>query len=272
MDYHRFQQSNKIEIYIKQLIRSYELYQAEARKNIQLILERFKQEDLSYGKAWEDIMKYWHYANTMINVNVVARDEYGNITQDQLPDDLGDIPMDDHVVIVILGIKLDDDGTMSDELIGRLQVGLAIAKRLKNAYVVVTGGATAKKAPEVTEGGLMGAWLLSHGLEKHRLIIENKAPDTVSNAKYTYHILKEKYPQVDSVVMVSSDYHVSRACMLYYSTLILAALEVDGKPLKMVGNAGFKTGIVGYESINLQALCMCQVANIDYLKLLVELE
>ena len=35
---------------------------------------------------------------------------------------------------------------------------------------------TASGNPDVTEGGLMGEWLLEHGLSEDRLIIEDQAP------------------------------------------------------------------------------------------------
>lgn len=107
-------------------------------------------------------MDYWSYVNTDMPVNL-------NVAPDGLA-------QDDSLCIVILGFALNSDGTMKDELIGRLETGLASAEKYPNAYVVVTGGGTAAGNPNVTEGGLMGEWLLEHGLDEERLIVEDQAP------------------------------------------------------------------------------------------------
>lgn len=173
------------------------------------------------------------------------------------------LPNDNSMLVVILGFALNDDGTMKQELIGRLETGLAIAKEYPESYVVVTGGGTAKNNPNVTEGGLMGEWLLKQGLEPSRLIVENRAQDTVGNAKNTYEVLKTKYPSVNKVVLVTSDYHVPRGCILYYTKFVLEGLENNSAPLSIISNAGFKTGPLGYESVQLQARGICQMAGID---------
>ena len=71
----------------------------------------------------------------------------------------------------------------------------------------------------------MGEWLLKQGLEPSRLIVENRAQDTVGNAKNTYEVLKTKYPSVKNVVLITSDYHVPRGCILYYTKFVLEGLE-----------------------------------------------
>jgi uncharacterized SAM-binding protein YcdF (DUF218 family) len=118
----------------------------------------------------------------------------------------------------------------------------------------------------------MAKWLIEKGVNEDRIIVESRAADTVGNAVYTYEILQEKYPQVTSIVLVSSDYHVSRGCLLYYSTMVLAALKAGGKQLEIVYNAATKTNNLGYETIALQAWSVCQVAGINYEKLNNELE
>ncbi len=235
--------------YIADLIGYYKQYQESAETDILRTLEEMALVDPVQAEAWEQIMAYWSYVNTDMVVNI------GTVPEG--------LPEDDSVAIVILGFALNDDGTMKDELIGRLQTGLAIAVAYPNSYVVVTGGGTAKNNPNVTEGGLMGQWLLDQGLAEDRLIIENKAPNTVGNAENTYKILSEEYPQVDSFVMVTSDYHVPRGCILFYSKCLLAAYESGGEPLELISNAGFYTGSNGYESISLQANGVASVAGVS---------
>ncbi len=235
--------------YVNDLILYYRDYQEDAQTDIDRVLDEMRAVDKGQADAWEKIMDYWSEVNSDGFVNV------GTVPEG--------LPKDDSVAIVILGFALNDDGTMKEELIGRLQTGLNIAEAYPNSYVVVTGGGTAKNNPDVTEGGLMGEWLLAQGLDESRLIVENRAPDTVGNAKYTYEILKEKYPQVGSVVLVTSDYHVSRGCILYYSKFVLDALSTGKEPLEIIANAGYYTNSSGYETIALQAKGVASVVGIS---------
>ena len=245
-----------MDIYIKQLIRNYELYQDESKNLNASIFESFKKANLEEALAWQDIMDYWHHIHTDFKVNETC----------------DNLPSGDSIVISILGIKLNDDGSMKDELIVRLKAGLELARRYPHAYVVVTGGPTANLNKNVTEGGVMGQWLLDHGLDQSRLIVEDRAMDTIGNAIYTYELLKECYPQVNGVVVVSSDYHVARGSLLYEATLRLAALKSKGKKLSVISNVGAKTDNPGYETIFLDAWSLCMVVGIDYGMLSVELE
>ena len=237
-----------VDSYIADLIAYYKNYQEDAETDIQRTLEEMALVDPVQAEAWTDIMAYWSHVNTDMVVNI------GTVPEN--------LPTDNSVAVVILGFALNSDGTMKDELVGRLQTGLAIANAYPESYVVVTGGGTAANNPDVTEGGLMGEWLLEQGLSESRLIIENQAPNTVGNAENTYKILSEQYPQVKSLVMVTSDYHVPRGCILFYSKCLLAAYESGGEALEMISNAGYYTGSNGYESISLQASGVASVAGV----------
>ena len=231
-----------------ELISYYRDYQETADTDIMRVLDELKEVDEKKYTVWSDIMAYWQYVNTDMEVSV-----------GELPDGL---PQDDSMCIVVLGFKLNDDGTMKQELIDRLTVGLQSAKKYPHAYIAVTGGGTAPGHPDATEGGLMARWLLDHGISRDRIIVEDKAGNTVGNAENTYNILHEKYPQVNCLAMVTSDYHVPRASVLFYSKCLLAAQAVGGEPLRIVANAGCMTGSQGYESISLQADGVASVAGV----------
>ena len=235
--------------YVQQLIAYYRDDQEDAETDIARVLSEMAEADAQQAEAWTQIMDYWSYVNTDMPVNL-------NVAPDGLA-------QDDSLCIVILGFALNSDGTMKNELIGRLETGLASAEKYPNAYVVVTGGGTAAGNPNVTEGGLMGEWLLEHGLDEERLIVEDQAPDTVGNAENTYRILSEQYPSVKDLVMVTSDYHVPRGSILFYSKCLLSAYESGGEPLQVIANAGYETGSQGYESIALQASGVASVAGVS---------
>ena len=103
----------------------YSTYQSTAKTDIQRLVEKLKALNSTKGEEWEKIMKYGDYVNTDMNVNV-----------DGLPN---------------------DDSTMKDELVGRLQTALASAQKYPNAYVAVTGGGTAKNNPNAIEADQMAA-------------------------------------------------------------------------------------------------------------------
>ena len=240
---------NDADVLISQLIGYYTDYMEDSVTDIERVLVELKSVDKKKGEAWDSIMHYWLEVNSPDFTHV-----------SEVPQGL---PKDNSMSVVILGFALNDDGTMKEELVGRLQTGLAIAKEYPKSYVVVTGGGTAKNNPNVTEGGLMGEWLLKQGLEPSRLIVENRAQDTVGNAKNTYEVLKIKYPSVKNVVLVTSDYHVPRGCILYYTKFVLEGLENNSEPLSIISNSGYKTGSLGYESVELQARGICQMAGIN---------
>ena len=207
---------------IEKIITYHGCYGDKADDKVNELLSELTEHDSGKGKLWKDIMDYWKYANTELKVNV-----------DKLPDDL---PKDDTLCLAVLGFELNDDGTMQDELIGRLTTALACAKQYPNAYVVCTGGGTAKNNPDVTEGGLMGEWMLEHGLEKDRLIIEDQSHTTAENASNSYDILLKKYPQVNSVVLISSSYHIAWGSLLFESAFMRSAYENNTPEIHVISN------------------------------------
>ena len=206
--------------------------------------------DAELAKTWRNILQYWEYTDYEMIVNT-----------EQVPDGL---PTDDSMAIVVFGHVLNDDGTMQDELIGRLELGLALSKKYPNAFIVPTGGGTAKKNKNVTEGGLMAQWFLEQGVEPSRVIPEEKAQNTVGNVENVYEILKKDYPQVNSWVVVSSDHHVPRACVLSYTKCQLAACESGEEPVKIIANMGYESDYDGYESMELTATGVAEVAKVNF--------
>ncbi len=243
------QASEATDGYIEELLQYYANYQETAQTDIDRILDEIKQEDETLYEEWSQIMDYWSYVNTEMTV-------YTGVAPDGLPED-------DSLCIVVLGFALNPDGTMKDELIGRLTVALASAEKYPNAYVACTGGGTAANNPDATEADQMAEWLIEQGLDPDRVIVENQSKSTVQNAQFTYAILRSEYPQIDSLCMVTSDYHVQRGSLLYYAQCLLSAYEAGDKQLGIVSNAGYVTGSEGYESIGLQANGLAQVAGIS---------
>ena len=98
--------------------------------------------------------------------------------------------------MVALGFQLNEDGSMKEELIERLKVVLASAQKYPLAHIVCTGGGTAKNKKEATEAGEMAKWLQAQGIDKNRIIVEDKSITTAQNAMFTYELLAEHCPEV----------------------------------------------------------------------------
>lgn len=218
---------------IEDIIKYHGCYDSQADAKVSELLSELNDIDSKQGELWKNIMDYWDYANTDLKVNI-----------DKLPDDLSD---KNNLALVVLGFELNDDGTMKDELIGRLKVALACSKQYKNAYVICTGGGTAKNNKKVTEAGLMGDWLIKHGLDKNRLIIENKSLTTAQNAEFSYGIVLKKYPEINSVAIISSSYHIAWGSLLFEAEFMKYAMENDVPEIHVVSNAAYKTSNETYK-------------------------
>lgn len=212
--------------YIQRLIQYYLHYQSDAQEEMETLLAYITECDPGQGLLWQQIMDDWAFCN-----------ETQTITYSVLPDGL---PQDDSLCIVVLGYGLNADGSMKEELVDRLVVALASALKYPNAYVCVTGGATASASGN-TEAGQMAAWLQSKGLDSSRLILETKSLSTHTNATRVYKILNKQYPQVTSVAVVSSDYHIAWGTAMFATALHYGSYN-GGREITLVGNAANVTG------------------------------
>ena len=149
-----------------------------------------------------------------------------------LPDGLAD---GNQLCIIVLGFQLNPDGSMQQELIGRLECARKSAEKYPKSYILCTGGGTAASAA-TTEADAMASWLEEKGIAKERLLIENRSLTTAENAAYCDALLSGQYPQVTQVAIVSSDYHLPWAKILFETQFIL-----NDHSIKAVSNAGCGT-------------------------------
>lgn len=231
-------ETENAEPYIQRMIRYYLHYQEKAEREIAGQLERIAAIDPDQADVWEKIMGSWAWANSEMEVN-----------EGVLPDGL---PEDDSLCIVVLGFGLNPNGSMKPELIDRLQVALASSQKYPNAYVLCTGGETAYDTPGVSEAGEMGAWLLSNGIDAGRLILEDRSLSTTENARNTHALLTNAYPQVKSLALITSDYHIRWGCAMFTTVSHYAAYQ-GGRPLEIVGNAFCATDTPDVDSLSTQA-------------------
>ena len=107
----------------------------------------------------------------------------------------------------------------------------------------------------------MAAWLIRNGVDQDRVITEAKAMSTSQNAKNVYRLLRNHYPQVQNVAVITSDYHMKRSCLVMSAMSSYAQGYQNGEPLKLVANAAYITG-ESSEDVFTQAQALADVVNI----------
>lgn len=220
----------------------------EGMTAIRETLADFQRADSGMAALWARIMDCWAALNTNLH-----------ISYDELPDGL---PNDDSLCLVVLGYCLENDGRMAGELVRRCEVALAGARKYPNAYVLVTGGPTAFVS-ESTEAGCMAEWLIAHGVAPGRLLIEDRALTTAQNALYGAKLLRQ-LPQVDSLAIITSDYHIAVGSLVFEAEALAEEYECGAKPFSVVANAACACpGKAGSQGIAVQASFLRALMNPD---------
>lgn len=209
--------------YIQRMVQYYRYYQSDADAQIAALLAHIRELNPAQGQLWQTIMEDWAWCNSDMDV-----------FYDVLPDGL---PEDDSLCIVVLGYELNADGSMKRELVSRLETALRSAQKYPNAYVAVTGGGSSV----CTEAEVMAAWLAERGVGWDRLILEERSMSTTYNAVNTYAMLTRQYPQVESLALISSDYHVRWGCVMF-QTVRDYTQSVGGNVIALVATAACNTG------------------------------
>lgn len=211
---------------IREMILDYGYYPEIAGDRVEAILEELTARDPENGELWRKIMEGWDQAANDLELNY-----------DLLPMELED---SDKLCIVVLGYQLNPDGTIQPELEGRLFTALSCAVWYPSAYVLCTGGGTAAGNRKITEASQMAEWLVYHGIEADRILVEDQSYTTGMNAMLSYDLIREKCPEVETVAIVSSDYHIPWATALFQAQFLLAEKKDGLPPLTLVSNAAYE--------------------------------
>ncbi len=109
--------------------------------------------------------------------------------------------------VIVLGAQVKPDGP-SVVLSYRLQAALDYLQSNPDTKCIVSG-AQGSNEP-CTEASAMCDWLTSHGIERDRIILEEKAVNTRQNISYS----KEFIPEGSSIGIVTNRFHMYRALFL----------------------------------------------------------
>lgn len=226
------------------MVLQYGYYEEAGEPKVIGYMKELKAMDPEKAELWQQIMDYWRYCDKL----------EPNLWR--LPDDL---PQTEELCLAALGFELNPDGTMQEELISRLETLLYCAQQYPNAYVLCTGGGTAANAPKITEADAMASWLVSHGLDAKRLIVENRSMTTGQNAKRSHAILKEKYPQIQQVAIITSNYHIGWGSLMFQSEFLLT-----GSTVRVVSNAACDVSNEKYNDNHMyEAAGLMELANLN---------
>ena len=88
----------------------------------------------------------------------------------------------------------------------------------------------------------MAAWLTEHGVDASRILVEAESRTTADNAVFTSALLRERHPEVKSLAIVTSDYHMPLGVLLFQEEALLAEYETGTLPFSVVSNAALDTG------------------------------
>lgn len=113
-------------------------------------------------------------------------------------------------IAVILGNKVNEDGTLSERLEKRLESGLTLYQNHRVKKIIVSGG-LGKEG--FYEGDKMKAFLISKKIPDSVIIVDNLGNNTRATVVNTLK-LKDSL-DFKSIIVVSQYYHVTRTKMLF---------------------------------------------------------
>lgn len=121
-------------------------------------------------------------------------------------------PDRDAGIVIVLGTQI--KGTrITKALKFRLDGAVDYLKENEAAYAVVSGGRGVGE--DISEAEAMGQYLIEHGIEEKRIIMEDKSSNTMENLEFSCKLLESMnlFSDVSSVktVIVTNRFHVGRA-------------------------------------------------------------
>ena len=114
--------------------------------------------------------------------------------------------------LIVLGAAVHGD-VPSLALTHRLEGALEYMEKYPESTAIVTGGKG--QGENISEALCMYNWLIAHGIEENRIIMEDKATSTMENLTFSFEIIRSRGDKPDgNIAIVSSSYHLYRAkCM-----------------------------------------------------------
>ncbi len=114
--------------------------------------------------------------------------------------------------LIVLGSGMNEDGPSNDYR-ARLDSAYAYLIENKDTVVICTGAQGPYEPASEAQGGR--DYLLKKGIEESRILLEDQSYNTVQNIRNSKALIEKKTdPLTQTIVIVSSDYHLFRASLL----------------------------------------------------------
>lgn len=113
-------------------------------------------------------------------------------------------------IVVILGNKVNEDGTLSERLEKRLETGVELYQNHRIKKIIVSGG-LGKEG--FYEGSKMKEYLINKSIPDSVIIVDNKGNNTRLTVENTLEIQKKYH--FKSLIVVSQYFHVTRTKKLF---------------------------------------------------------
>lgn len=110
--------------------------------------------------------------------------------------------------IIVLGAGLDGDN-VGNTLKSRLDKVIEYKLSNGNTQVIVSGGQG--KDEVISEAEAMKRYLIKNGIKENQIIKEDKSTTTLENIKFSKSILKDRNDENEKVLIVTNDFHLTRA-------------------------------------------------------------
>lgn len=111
--------------------------------------------------------------------------------------------------VVVLGAKVKPGGIPSLSLKNRLDVAVDYLQKYPNVKAIVTGGQGADE--DRTEASVMAKYLVEHGIDSSRILLEDQSTSTYENLLYSKKLLPD---QLMNITIISNDFHLKRSIIL----------------------------------------------------------
>lgn len=96
----------------------------------------------------------------------------------------------------------------------RLEAALEYIQDKPDIPIVVTG--SQGPGEEISEAQCMADWLIAHGVDENRILIEDQADNTKENVAFSKTLLHSRgYDSAATYAIVSNDYHLFRAAIFW---------------------------------------------------------
>lgn len=111
------------------------------------------------------------------------------------------------LVAIVLGNRLNDDGSCSEIMKSRLNLALEVHRVLKPQKMILSGGIANPLAMK-SEAQVMFDWLVENGVPADELVLEDKSLTTKQNAKFSVPIALRL--GADEILVCTTPEHMNR--------------------------------------------------------------